>query len=369
MKLKYALSLALFLTAALLVAYYVRLGSSDQPSERVGQKVLLPEIFSQASEVHIEDTQNAVTLRFIKNEVGAWVIPDYYGLPVEFNKFRRLLTNLTEAEVVRVITRDPQRITEKLEIGQKHIRLLSATNEVLWELKVGKDPEGSGAYIQLNQEPEALLVDRTLFFDTQKDNWASTALLGLLKTENVAEFHIAFMEESEPLILKRSSPQDPFSYDKLAKNQELQQSEVNGLLDSLLNARYAEIVEASDPDAVAAKSYPIPFTIKLFNGETYTLKLGRRPPQLNELDADGLSDKASERELSDPGPVFIFYEFEDIKDSWVSEIDDISFVFPESIYELIPDQRTDFIKTSESPSVESSEPKTSMEKATAHTEQ
>ena len=364
MKLKNTLVFVLLLAAATFSTYYLSLQSSEKPSKYSEKKVLLPETLAQATRVQIEKAgETSATLTIVKNNAGYWTIPDYYSLPVEFEKLRSLMNSLTEAEIIRFVTSDPERIKQNLRIGKSRIRLFGSDDTLLWQLDTGQSSKNGGTYIQLNKEPEALLADRRLLVvDTQHDTWVARDVLGHLKSEDIAEFHISFMEEAEPLVLTRSTPKEPFSSEEIKETQEIQQSEVTRLLNRLIKARYTEVVEASNPDAVAAKSYPIPFKLKRFKGDTYTLNLGRRPPRVAVPDGSDGTENESKR--SDPGPVFIFYEFSNPQNPWLSAMENKGLTFPESVYTLIPNTRTELIGTVENPAAESFKAETPASEAT-----
>ena len=88
---------------------------------------------------------------------------------------------------------------------------------------------------------------------------------------------ITFIEEATPLMLIRDTPNAPFSSAELGEGQTIKQAEVARFLNSLINAPIAKVKNAADPAATEVKAHVKSFSFKLFNGEQYTLDIGRKP--------------------------------------------------------------------------------------------
>ncbi len=344
MKLK-PLLIAIALLAILAVIAY-RGTQPDSKGEAVPaeQNLLQPELFSQVTQIKLKTQEDANSLEFTKNAAGFWILEDYYGVPVDFEKLSALVDKCIEGRIIRSVTRNPERI-KRLDIGEKHILLLGEDANPLWELETGKSGPSGGTFIRLDQNPEILLAELDLYFNTQKEDWADKTVLDFT-VEEIVEISISFSEETTSLILTRETQGAAFSSAELGEDQQVKQDEVTRFLKTLINARLTRVVDAADPDAIAAKAHETKsFILKRFNEDLYALNIGRRPTPPDESKTE---EETTDAEANpEPQLVFIFYEFSDSANPWQSSLENAALIFPESMYTRIPKTRQKFIETIE----------------------
>ncbi len=342
------------------LAYWARHkpASTDGESHSlVGENLLPAEIVQKTGHIEASQKDEENVIRLVKNEDGKWVLPDYHGMPVNFNKLNGIIKNLKDAEVFRWVTGKPERAAD-LELGENKVILKSSPEgQVLWQIETGKRAKSGGVFIRLGEKEDVYLADANLYVDTRIENWADKKILEFTK-DDVAGLTIEFPEEPDSFTISRGSKDDSFTSDQLAADEQIKESEAARVINSLINARFNEVIEDRDgPDAAGARENARAFTLKLFDGDVYTLKIGRRPkdwtppeetpsataeapePEKATETAKPGEEAKPETQFNEPGPVCIFYECNNPEFLWNPILEKLVLAFPDYVYNNLPESR------------------------------
>ena len=359
MKLRSVFIAVALLSVLTFIAYKVTEpeGKKTDSSE---QKLLEPALFEQVAQIQFKNQEDPDFIKFKKKKTKIWVLENFYSVPADLQKLSSLINQWLDATIIRSVTQNPERI-ERLNIGKQSIRLLGEAEQPLWELETGKGGPSGGTFVRLNQKPEVVLADLDLYLNTEKQDWADKTVLDF-NPESIAQASIAFTEEATPLILIRDTQGAPFSSAELGEGKTIKQTEVTRFLNSLINAPIAEVKDAADPTATEVKAHVKAFSFKLFNGEQYTLDIGRNPVFHSHAEAstphshgetqtpDSHAAKETEAESE---PVFIFYTLPAAANSpWQASLPNVALTFPHALYDQLPKTRQVFIETIEEPESE-----------------
>lgn len=325
-----------------------------------------------------------------------WVLPEYYGIPVRFQKLADFTRTLREAKVDRFVTSNPERL-ERLDLGQATVSLKATGGDVLWEMQVGESGPAGGHFIGLKDHEGAFLTSTRFFVDTTPANWAVKKPLDI-DPDDISGVTIHFPDETR-LRLVRSEPGGEFSAGDLDDGETLDRSRINRSLQSLVDATYREILPNDDPDVVGARENARRLTLTTFDGYDYNIAIGRRPGDpaavvaapdpaparepdrpatvsssiifdqdgnivdeadlpvpVAEVEAEvadspgGIAAEGGEAEAEEddpgrePGPVFVFYESNAPDFIWSDPLSRISLQFADHVLEDFPASRSELIR-------------------------
>jgi hypothetical protein len=276
MKLR-TLAIAIAVLAALSIVAY--LGNRPQPAPkddpRVGKPLLDPDTAAKASGLVVSDQGKKVELA--KNADGSWRVPSYFDMPADFEKISRLVQDLNEAKVDRLVTSNPERLS-RLEFKDSAISLKDSAGKDVWSLTLGKTSEnGNGRFIRFGDEPKAFFSGLHVWLDTDAKGWANAQLLAL-KPDEVAKVEIPF-EGAPPVVVSRAKKEAPWTAADAPAGQKLIAEQVSSLLTSLTSLRFSETVDTKDPAAAEAAAHMRVFKLTTFDGKTFTVSLGRKPEE------------------------------------------------------------------------------------------
>ena len=265
----------------------------DQAPAVAGQPLLIPETVDNTTQVLIKKA-DAEPIQLQKDSAGFWTLPNYHNLPVSFNRLQSFVRQLTEATLVRSVTKAPERLA-RLELGKYHLIFREAGSDApIWSLETGKHGASGGLFIRRDSQPEALLAELNLYLDTNPESWVEKKVLAF-RTEDIAQATIPFTNGSPPLVLKRVDASAPFTAENLPEGQQLQQTEVNHILATLTGAYFTDVLENQEPDTATllAQAQPYRLSLKLFNGDLYTLNIGHSHTSEAALATSTKADAAS----------------------------------------------------------------------------
>jgi len=366
MKLRSVFIAVALLSGLTFIAYKVTEpeGKKTDSSE---QKLLEPALFEQVAQIQFKNQEDPDFLKFKKKKTKIWVLENFYSVPADVQKLSSLINQWLDATIIRSVTQNPERI-KHLNIGKQSIRLLGEAEQPLWELETGKSGPSGGTFVRLNQKPEVVLADLDLYLNTEKQDWADKTVLDF-NPESIAQASIAFTEEATPLILIRNTQGAPFSSAELGEDQTIKQTEVTRFLNSLINAPITEVKDAADPAATEVKAHVKSFSFKLFNGEQYTLDIGRNPVLHSHGETQTPHSHAAQETEAESEPVFIFYTLPAAANSpWQASLPNVALTFPHALYDQLPKTRQVFIETIEEPESEGAVPEGEQEQGSLDTE-
>jgi hypothetical protein len=255
----------------------------------IGDPVLEAEVLAEAQAMQIRsDTGQSVLLE--KDGEGDWVLPEYYGAPVDFSRLARLTQQLQEAEVRDIAAETPAHI-ERLELGEYELDLIDESGEVVWSGSFGKTAPGGGGFFAVDSEV-AYRVSQRPFVDTAQANWARKQVLDF-PADEVASVTV-YPESGDAVAVERDSATSPWAaQNEVPEGQEIDPAAIDRFLRSVLNARYSAIVDRELPDAARAIQERRDIaTLTRFDGTSWTIALGRRPAERVEVTSTEGSETA-----------------------------------------------------------------------------
>lgn len=272
MKPKSILIVVALLAALSAIVYVVQRPPAPSGTDpRIGHALSQGAPLDQSAKLRITDQGKEVTL--VRQPDGSWRVTNYYDFPADFKKLSGFVGSLTEANVQRLVTSNPERIA-RLEFKDTKIELLDNAGKELWSVTFGKSNDTGGRYVRFGTEQKAYLAGFTAWIDAEAKNWADSQILDL-KADDVAAIETTFGNDS--IKVSRAKKEDPWTSDKTPAGQQVSASKISNLLNSTGNLRFVETTELNDANALAAKAHEQTFKLTTFGGKTYTVALGRKP--------------------------------------------------------------------------------------------
>lgn len=328
-----------------------RAAYKEDPDSRAGQNLLAPEALSETRRIVLSKDSGSESTVLQYDQEGTWTLPDYYGLPVDFSKLQTFTRNLLEARIRRLVSRNPERLS-RLDLGNSLIVFQSEAGETLLDLEVGKSGPSGGYFVRYKGEEAAYLADLSLYLDANYKNWADNKILSF-DPQDISAIEIEFPGPESSIRFHRENAEEDFQSQDLQDNQSVKNQEVKNLIRSMVNARFSDAAGPDEPEVVSARANARKITLKFFQGDTYTLAIGRRPSEPiieekvneGEEEKEGEEDEEKEPEMTDPGPVYIFYECSD-PDNRINKImERAALSYSDYIYSQLPETHEDLIET------------------------
>lgn len=277
MKLK-SLSIVVAILAVLsAITWYVQRPAPPPSADaRVGQPLANAATLDKAVKIRLGDQGKLLLL--VKAGDGGWHVPDYYDFPADFSKLTKLVSDLTDARLQRLVTSNPERIS-RLEFNDSKITFLDGSDQELWSVTLGRNADNGGRFVRFGSEQKAYLATYNGFLEVDPKFWADSQLLNL-KTDDIARVEISFPETATPDVsVARAKKEEAFTADKAPEGRKLKADAVTSVLNSLATLRFSDTSDPTDPNAVAARSHARTVKITRFDGRTVTLALGRKPEE------------------------------------------------------------------------------------------
>lgn len=360
MKLKPILIAVLLLAVIALIAKWLQRPMLQPQEGRAGESLISHEIVEAARQIHLSKPSEDAMVTLSRSPDNTWILPGYHNFEVDFSKLESLIRSLLEAKVDRTVTKDPKRL-ERLKLGQNLLEFKSSDSESLLVIETGKRSPSGGTFVRFEGDDSVYLSDLSLYLDTNESNWPQTKLLSFTPTE-VKRLRIGNVGDAlEIHRIHRESADAPFTSNELNKDRKINDSEVKNLLRTLTNARFSKVTEKDDPDASTALAHAREFKLTLFNGSNYNLLIGRKPAEPIQQDPidehadatapaealiagtdeppypEDLEETTKEPEVTDPGPLFIFYSTSDPANRLNKIMDRIALIYPNYIFKQIND--------------------------------
>lgn len=318
------LSISVLILALLsgIVAWTNRPASPANADPRIGTTLLEGIDVNAATGFTIANNDNTVSLS--RDEAGAWSVDTYHGLPADDGKLRRLMRDLSAASIVRVVTRNPERAA-RLSLGEASVAVTAGdTHQIIF----GQNASRGGRYLRLDDAEDApvYLTPETTFIDALPKNWAKSDLTAF-DPAHIQSVRLT-LEDGNEITVSRESADAEWTAIDVPAGKQLRLQPITSLLNSFNSLRFTDTAEPSHQDVLDARSASREFALTTFDGETLTLRLGRRAEQTvvkteseNPVDAiedltagDALEPDSAEDALEDmtetipAGPVYAFVE-------------------------------------------------------------
>ncbi len=248
---------------------------------RVGRPLVAPDTLAALRGLHLVSNNQSITLA-ADAEGRNWTVPDYHGLPVDFDKLVGFVNALRDAKVARFVSARPDRL-ERLGFAGDRVELRGPDAQPLLTLHLGKNAETGGRFLKLDDEAKAYLVDLSAWLDTTAKSWARSQLLDV-KAADIATVELRFADGSS-LVATRNADATGWTAENLPEGKELDGTKLDSLVSQLASLRFTDTAEPTAPDAVAAKEHAQTVVVTTKDGTGYTIALGRRPAPPTEFSA------------------------------------------------------------------------------------
>lgn len=275
MKLR-TLALTVAILAALsAVAYFLNRPTPPPSADaRVGQPLVDSATVEKSATIKLTDQGKTVTVA--RGADGTWRVATYFDLPADFEKLSRFTGELTNANLKRLVTSNPERIA-RLEFKDTKIELLDSTGKEQWSVLIGRTADTGGRYVRFGEEQKAFLADLNVWLDAESKNWADSRLL-TLKPEDIAAIEIP-LADGATVKVSRAKPEDAWSAEPTPSNQKLKTDRITSALTSLTSLRFTDTFAPADASATAAQQHLRTYKLTTFDGKTISVALGRKPEE------------------------------------------------------------------------------------------
>lgn len=357
------LSISVLILAVLsgIVAWTNRPATPANHDPRIGTTLLESIDVNAATAVTITNDENSVSLT--RDGSGAWSVDSYHGLPADEGKLRRLMQDLSGAQIVRLVTRNPERAA-RLNLGEASVSITAGETR---QITFGQNASRGGRYLKLGEADDApvYLTPGTTFIDALPKNWAHSDLTTFDPAD--IESVILTLEDGSEVQVTRENVETEWVATDVPEGKQLRLQPITSLLSGFNSLRFTDTAEPSHEDVEDARSAARKFIFTTFSGDSLILKLGRRAEQtvvktepenpveaIADLTADADAEpETAEEALEDltetipAGPVFAFIEGPEnlaplsaFTDELAFEVSSYSFTSlpadPDSIWEDAP---------------------------------
>jgi hypothetical protein len=293
-----------FLVLAALAAFLVFSGarSAKVGGERdplIGTRLLPIETGLAASQIEFTKKEGGVAPLIIEKKGPDWVLPALQQLPVNFDRLREFFQKLGDGTYQRRVTDRPESL-ERMEFGTETILLKDSAGKTLWEMRIGKAPEGNsgGAYFQIGSDPKspAYFTSESLFFDVEPVNWANRSPFDA-EPKKIEQITVRLKDDKDSLVLTRKAEGEPLTADRTPGGKEVNQVAVSDLLVDILQQSFTKYLKTGDTEIAKANIDRGSVSLKPFGKDPIVIAFRQEETQPADK-----KDKGKDKAESPPAP-------------------------------------------------------------------
>ncbi len=249
-----------------------------------------PATLNAVSDMTFESSAGTVTVR---RTPAGWILPGRHGYPADFDRVRSFLQTLAGLKIGEPLGRDPgvmERLglaneagapgatnTTRITLGRTDGPPVAVWQAGKWRTGAAGGPDGR--YVAV--DGEAFLIADSLFSLPQTSlDWMDRTLLDVQSAE-VREVRVADPDGTAFRIF-RTDAQSDFTVEGLATNEVPHQANISSVT-SL--ASYLSLEDVPDPASPKLEEFglqsPAVYTLHTFQGQTFTLRVGRGAADTN----------------------------------------------------------------------------------------
>jgi len=281
-----------------LVAWFKRPAPPAGTDPRIGTALVDAATVNEATRIAFTSADGTVEL--VRTDTVAWQVASYHHLPVDLEKLRRFVGELTGAEFDRVVTRNPE-LQQRLQLGDLTLTLTTSAGST-WTARFGKTADRGGRYVKLDDAADApaYLVRLSAIFDTTPKNWVASQLTHFTAAD-IQTVAFAF-PDGAAVTATRESAQAEWSSADVPQGQQLRGHRFSSALTTLNSLRFTDSAAPDAPDVVAAREHERTVSLTTFAGETLRIALGRRPEQTISLPSPEPTENAEAADENETAP-------------------------------------------------------------------
>ena len=308
----------------------------------VGQGLLIPGSIADAQTIKIYgNSEDEPSVEIIK-QGDNWIVPERYGLPVDFTKVSDLVNDLAESTIIRAVTDNPDRI-QVLNLGQDRVVFEDASGEILADVSFGKAGNNGGNFAKIERSEKVVLAADKPFIQSRPDTWTVSEAWEL-EWDDIRE-----LVAPDGTTLTREDSEAEF----VAEGLDLEQSEIRTQFMRFTNLRFQDLVEIDSEDVVEAMSFAQTWEIKTEAGDTFAFTYGRRPEvKAPEKEESEESEETTEEEESaeteevedmPAGTPYIMVKHDNASELWAGIYATYAFELNSFNFEQLPESMEAFV--------------------------
>ncbi len=306
------------------------------PASIVGQALLSNQTLVATNTIEIKDsTEPQPLILQLDTQANLWRINSYHNAPANLTRIAKLTDDLQGSKIQREVTSNPDRFP-RLGLGERTITFRDDQNKTIYNLQLGKTSEGGGLFAKRENDSAAVEIHPQIFFSARPDEWLARDLFQF-KPEDITALTVELPDGSKSIYQRGPEKQwqlvEPTPPEGKTINTEIPQR----ILQLLLTTSFFQHHIRGDTEAIPAYENSREITFSLSDGETFSLRIGRRPatipPQVSET-----SDQTNEQNTTaaPAGPVLIFLESAPEKFVWSEAAKTILPVSTETLWNALP---------------------------------
>ena len=245
-----------------------------QVDPRVGKPMIQSTDVLDVAEIEI--SRGETNLKLVLDQNKIWHLNDLSGFPADASKVSRALDDLskTQIQVLAAASSSKESMTEFGFDNATRVTLNAGAGKELFTVNFANNREKGGQYVSIGSEFKVYLIGQSLRLTPDAGEWELKSLVNVLPDQvKSVEFIPAASLKKKPVLLTRTKVEDPIAVDKVP----------NGLKDAasirshesiLSSITFTSRVDPSNEQFKAAMATPSVVNVTLFDGRTYTAKVG-----------------------------------------------------------------------------------------------
>lgn len=269
------------------------------------RKLVSEAVLKQTHAIGLHDGDQTATLQ--PDTSNKWSVVETGGMRVDADKFKTLVSFLTDGKLERFITEKPEKAAA-LGIGKQYLEFLDASGTSLGKLAIGDAAQVGGRFVQRQGESAIYRTDETFALQAEPYEWVDKKLFQS-SLDRVQSVTLSNLPDGEPLVFAKRTETDEkngFELKTPVEGFELVPSTLESNLRSLLNLRFTKVVPVSEVAEMGKlREYAVTYTLGFEKDQPenqVVFNVSRLPNP--ETDHDSETDKSA----SNPNLVMVWFE-------------------------------------------------------------
>lgn len=258
---------------------------STEVDPLVGTTLLSTDLIEKTHQLLLSQGGDEVIL--IRTNDDDWIISSLFNLPVDISKLQTLISSLTDADINRKVTSNPERL-KRLQLDQGTLALLDKSDKKLFKITLGKTINNQSTTFIFDERETAYSMSATPSFDTSSLAWTNK-ILYYIDPKSIAG--IQFILTDSSWSVRRDENDKPWISTTPNDDRIPLQEPINRVLTQISTQRFTAVSsrknqQRNDPLELD-KDFSRTLKITLFTGETITLTLSQQ--QVSDENPEGPS--------------------------------------------------------------------------------
>ena len=245
-----------------------------QVDPRVGKPMVAATEVLDVAEIEI--SKGDANLKLLLDENKVWHLNELSGFPADASKVSRALDDLSkiDVQVLAAANSNKEAMNEFGFDNATRVTLNAAAGKELFTASFANNRAKGGQYVSIGGDYKVYLIGQSVQLMPDTAEWELKSLLNVAPGQiKSVEFSPSAGLKKKPVLLTRAKVEDPIAVDKVP----------NGLKDAtsirthesiLSNITFTGRVDPGNELFKAAMAAPSTVNVTLFDGRTYTAKVG-----------------------------------------------------------------------------------------------